>query len=111
MTTGGPTVYLAGVGGVPRGVETDAAESSSFTTQVRRAFDQMSEAVEAAGGTLADIVSMTVYLTDARFGDAFVRLRSEYFEDGHYPASAMVTVAGLARPEILVEIQAMAILE
>ena len=50
-----------------------------------------------------------VFITDARFGDRFTELRKEIFGD-NFPASALITVAGLARPEMLVEVQGVAVL-
>lgn len=102
------TLYLCGV------VNRDANRQpviESMEAATRAAFDRLRETVEAAGGTLADIVTMTVFLTDARWGDEFVRVRAEYFEAGHYPASALITVAGLSLPESRVEIQAIAVLD
>jgi len=48
------------------------------------------------------MVTMTVFITDARHGDRFTQLRKEIFDN--FPASALITVAGLARPEMLVEV-------
>jgi hypothetical protein len=48
-------------------------------------------------------------ITDARYGDRFTQLRKEIFGD-NFPASALITVAGLARPEMLVEVQGIAVL-
>jgi len=55
------------------------------------------------------MVTMTVFITDARYGDRFTQLRKEIFGD-NFPASALITVTGLARPEMLVEIQGIAVL-
>ena len=49
-----------------------------------------------------------VFITDARLGDRFTQLRREIFAD-NFPASALITVAGLARPEMLVEVQGVAV--
>jgi len=54
------------------------------------------------------MVTMTVFITDARLGDRFTQLRREIFGDD-FPASALITVAGLARPEMLVEVQGIAV--
>jgi len=51
---------------------------------------------------------MTVFITDARLGDRFVELRKEIFGDD-FPASALISVAGLARPGLLVEVQGVAV--
>ena len=68
----------------------------------------MAKTLEEAGGALSDMVTMTVFITDARFGNRFTQLRKEIFGDD-FPASALITVAGLARPELLVEVQGVAV--
>ena len=103
---GGTTVYLAGVGGAtsPDGAQLD------FGTQTRNAFERLRANLAEAGGKLDDVVTMTVFITDARYGDEFKEIRKELFANG-YPASALITVAGLARPEMLVEVQAIAVVD
>ena len=61
------------------------------------------------GGTLADMVTMTVFINDPRHGDAFVKIRSAKFEAGRYPASALLTVSTFARPGLVIEIQGVAV--
>jgi enamine deaminase RidA (YjgF/YER057c/UK114 family) len=56
------------------------------------------------------MTTMTVFITDVRFGDRFTKIRKKFFGDD-YPGSALITVAGLARPEMLVEIQGIAVLD
>jgi 2-iminobutanoate/2-iminopropanoate deaminase len=77
--------------------------------QTRQVFENIKRAVEAAGGTLNDIVSTTVYTTDARFSPAVSEIRREIF-GSDLPASTQVQVAALMRPELLIEINAIAIL-
>lgn len=72
-------------------------------------FSQLGQTLAEAGGNLRDMVTMTVFITDARYGDRFTQLRKEIFGD-NFPASALITVAGLARPEILVEVQGVAVI-
>jgi 2-iminobutanoate/2-iminopropanoate deaminase len=105
-TRGGTTLYLAGVGGS----HDDDGNLLEFAGQTRRAFARLTENLEAAGGTLADMVTMTVFVTDVRFGDQFTQIRKEFFED-NYPGSALITVVGLARPEMLLEIQGIAVID
>jgi len=107
ITEGGRIVWLAGQ---------VAAEDSSgnslagdFDGQVREVFARLNRTLEEAGGSLADMVTMTVFITDARHGDRFTELRKEIFGD-NFPASALITVAGLARPEMLVEVQGIAVI-
>ena len=104
--TGGTTVYLAGVGGASGPV----GSSLDFASQTRNAFGRLRENLADAGGQLDDITTMTVFITDARYGDEFVKIRGEFFGE-NYPCSALITVAGLARPEMLLEIQAIAVLD
>jgi enamine deaminase RidA (YjgF/YER057c/UK114 family) len=107
ITEGGRIVWLAGQVG-----PADASGNSlagDFDGQVREVFSRLSQTLDEAGGTLADMVTMTVFITDARYGDRFTQLRKEIFGD-NFPASALITVAGLARPEMLVEVQAIAVI-
>jgi 2-iminobutanoate/2-iminopropanoate deaminase len=107
VTEGGRIVWLAGqVAGEDSAGRSLAAD---FDGQVREVFARLGHTLEAAGGRLADMVTMTVFITDARLGDRFTELRREIFGD-NYPASALITVAGLARPEMLVEVQGIAVI-
>ena len=106
VTTGGRTIWLAGQVAVE-----DAAGRSlagDFDGQVREVFARLGRTLEEAGARLSDMVTMTVFITDARLGDRFTQLRREIFGDD-FPASALITVAGLARPEMLVEVQGIAV--
>ena len=104
--TGGATVYLAGVG-----MSTDENGNSlagDFEGQVRASFERIRQNLARAGGVLDDIVTMTVFVTDMRHGTPFTQLREEYFTRG-YPGSALIGISALARPEMMVEIQAIAV--
>ena len=106
VTEGGRIVWLAGqVAGEDSAGRSLAAD---FDGQVREVFARLGHTLEEAGGRLADMVTMTVFITDARLGDRFTQLRREIFGD-NFPASALITVAGLARPEMLVEVQGIAV--
>ena len=105
-TQGGRIIWMAGHGGL-HGAEGNRA--GDFDGQSRQAFRNLAATLAQAGGTLSDIVTMTVYITDARHGDRFVEIRKEIFPDATYPASALITVAGLARPAMMVEIQGIAV--
>ena len=101
ITTGGRTIWLAGQTAAPGVVEFDA--------QVRDVFEKLGATIKAAGGSgLADMVTMTVFINDPRLGDRFVELRKETFKE-NFPASALITVTGFARPGILVEVQGVAV--
>ena len=104
---GGTTVYLAGVGAT-----TDADGKSlggDFEGQVRATFERIRANLARAGGELDDIVTMTVFIKDMQYGTHFTQLRKEYFTRG-YPCSALIGIDSLARAEMMVEIQAIAVI-
>jgi enamine deaminase RidA (YjgF/YER057c/UK114 family) len=107
VTEGGRTIWLAGQ--VAAEDSSGRSLAADFDGQVREVFARLGRILEEAGGRLADMVTMTVFITDARLGDRFTQLRREIFGD-NYPASALITVAGLARPEMLVEVQGIAVI-
>jgi 2-iminobutanoate/2-iminopropanoate deaminase len=106
ITEGGKTVWLAGqVGFVD---DTGKSLAGDFDAQVRQTFRNIEKVLSRAGGTLRDIVTMTVYVSDARYSKRFTDLRREYYAND-FPASALITAAGFALPEILLEITATAV--
>ena len=106
-TTGGRTIWVAGHGATHD--DDGRSLAGDFEAQVRQAFSNIERTLAASGATLADIVSMTVYILDARHGDRFVEMRTSYFPDGRFPASALITVAGFAKPEMMIEIVPIAV--
>jgi 2-iminobutanoate/2-iminopropanoate deaminase len=54
---------------------------------------------------------MTVFITDMANGTRFTQLRKEFFQEGRYPASALIGIKELARPEMMIEIQAIAVVD
>ena len=77
--------------------------------QARQAFENIKELVEAAGGTMDDIVFLMIYVTDIRHYFTFGELRKEYFKPP-YPACTAIGVTGLAQEDWCVEIEATAYL-
>ena len=70
-------------------------------------FGKIRGMVEAAGGAMADVVKITVYVTNIKNNTKVWAARREFFT-GDFPASTLVEVSALAAPEILVEIEAIA---
>ena len=106
VTTGGRQIWLAGVG---MWQDEDGNNlDGDFEAQVHATFRQIERNLALAGGKLADIVTMTVFIKDVRNGDKLTELRKQYFQDS-FPGSALITVSGFARPEMMVEIQAIAV--
>src|SRR5712692_2402509 len=108
VTEGGRIVWMAG-----QRATTDADGkdiSGNFEAQTRRVFALMDQTLKRAGGTLANLVTMTVFIKDPRYGDRFVQIRRELFPDGNFPASALITVTNFARPGMEIEIQGIAVI-
>ena len=107
VSEGGKVVWLAGQ--VAAEDVSGNSLAGDFDGQVREVFVRLGKTLEDAGAALGDMVTMTVFITDARFGDRFTQLRKAIFGD-NFPASALITIAGLARPELLVEVQGVAVI-
>ena len=109
---GGSTVYLAGQ------VSSDASGAligeGNFEAQVEQVFKNLKIAVEAAGGTMADIVKLNIYLVAEVAPSEVPKLRAirdRYVNVQSPPASTLVVVTRLARPGWLVEIEAVAVVD
>jgi enamine deaminase RidA (YjgF/YER057c/UK114 family) len=70
---------------------------------------KIQRAIEAAGGTMDDVVAMSVFTTDVRYHRDINETRREVL-GSNFPTSTMVQVVALARPELLLEINAIAVI-
>ncbi len=84
------------------------AHRGDIVGQARAAFGAVKAQVEAGGGTLANVVKLTTYLTDMRHRADIVPIREEFFGK-KMPASTLVAVAALAHPDFLIEVEAIAV--
>ena len=96
--------YVSGM--VARGEGVNLAAMDEYE-QAKSIFTKIKGLLEAAGGSMADVVKITVYVTNIKNNDKVWAARREFFT-GNFPASALVEVRALASPEILVEIEAIA---
>jgi enamine deaminase RidA (YjgF/YER057c/UK114 family) len=106
ITEGGRMIFIAGHTG-----QTDDAGKSlagDFDAQFRQTFRNIEKTLAEAGGTLRDMVTMTVFLSDARYTTRMTELRTELFGND-FPASAAITVQGFAQPEMMIEVQGIAV--
>jgi reactive intermediate/imine deaminase len=90
----GNTVYLSGQ--IPLVPETMEMIEGDIDAQIRRVFDNLSAVAAAAGGSLADIAKLNIFLTDLGNFAKVNEVMAEYFQQP-YPARAAVEVAGLPR--------------
>lgn len=103
---GGTMLFLAGhTASLPQA----SAELGNFDAQFKRVFDKIGNTLKQAGGTFDDIVSMSVFLTDLRYVPEFSKMAKEIFKKG-FPAVTYVEVSHLARPQLIIEIQPIAVL-
>jgi enamine deaminase RidA (YjgF/YER057c/UK114 family) len=101
-------VYLAGR--TSRTLDGDVACKGDMRGQIREVCKAIQIALEAVGATLADITRTTTYTTDMKAYFAAIDERFQYFKPP-LPTSTLIGVASLAMPEMLVEIEAEAIIE
>ena len=80
-----------------------------FTAQAHQVFKNLKTVLGKAGADLSDIVKVTVFVTDMQNFPAFVELRKEYLSPP-YPADPIAQVQSLALPELMIEIEAIAVL-
>jgi 2-iminobutanoate/2-iminopropanoate deaminase len=103
---GGTMLFLAGhTASLPQ----VNAEHGNFEAQFKRVFDKIKTTLSQAGGTFDDIVTMSVFLTDLRYIPEFNKLGKEIFKKG-FPAVTFVEVSHLARPQLIMEIQPIAVI-
>ena len=108
ITEGGRIMWLAGQTTV---VDLEGKDiTGQFEPQARTIFELLKRTLARAGGSLENMVTMTVFINDPRNGDRFVQIRQEYFRDGKFPCSALITVSNFARPGCVIEIQGVAVL-
>ena len=82
--------------------------AGDFDAQCRQTFHNIEKTLAEAGAQLSDMVTMTVFLIDARHTTRMTELRTEIFGQD-FPASAAITVAGFADPTMMIEIQGVAV--
>jgi 2-iminobutanoate/2-iminopropanoate deaminase len=82
---------------------------SDIRTQAERALSNIQDVVRAAGGTMADIVHLTLYFVNRDDAAGYFEVAEQFFGANPPPATGVI-VAGLLRPELLIEIDAQAVL-
>lgn len=101
----GDLLFISGV--APVDEHLNLVGGDDVAAQTRRLFENMDRILEAAGASFADILKVTVYLTDVNDRQAVNVVRQEFFGDAR-PASTLIGIAELAVPGMKVEIDAVA---
>ena len=107
-TTGGSLLFIAGQTAVDASGQ--VVGKGDITRQAEQVFENLRAVLEAAGGTFDNLVMTTTFLTDIRYRAAFGEVRSRYYR-GEGPASTLVVVQSLANPDLLVEVDGIAVLQ
>ena len=108
VTEGGKIVWVSGQTGL---VDEDGKSmAGNFEGQARVIFRAIDAVVKRAGGSIKDVVTITVYLVDPRLLDPLMPIRREVWPDGNFPASTTITVHSLPAVGMMLEISAVAII-
>jgi 2-iminobutanoate/2-iminopropanoate deaminase len=108
VTDGGKIVWVSGQTGLVD--EQGKSMAGDFEGQARVIFRAIDGVVKRSGGSLKDVVTITVYLTDPRMIDPLMPIRREFFPDGNFPASTTITVHSLPAVGMMLEISAIAVI-
>jgi reactive intermediate/imine deaminase len=100
------TVYIAGQ--IAFDKEGKLVGAGDMAAQAEQVFKNLQAALETAGAKFADVVKMNTYITDMAKAPAVREVRARYFGQST-PASTLVQVAALARPELMLEIEVIAV--
>ncbi len=98
----------AWVSGCTSTVDGEVTHPGDVAAQARQAFDNLATALERAGFALTDVVRTRMYLTDMSRWEELGRAHGDVFGDVR-PATAMIGVASLLHPDMLVEVEADAV--
>ena len=103
----GRTAYIAGQ--VALDSTGELVGAGNFEAQARQVFENLRRALASVDGSLADVVKTTTFVTDAKHVPTLRDLRAKYLGIDHPPANTLVIVSALARPGLLIEIEAVAV--
>ena len=104
----GRTVYVAGQ--VALDSTGQLVGAGDFRAQADRVYQNLGRALKSVGGNLEDVVKTTTYITDLKNVPTLREVRSQYARSARPPANTLLVVSSLARPELLIEVEAIAIL-
>ena len=104
---GGRTLYIAGQ--LALDADGNLVGAGDFRAQIKQVFANLNARLEEAGATFKDVVKLNYYLTDASDLQALREARDSYVNQAAPPASTLVVVKQLVRPEYLCEVEAIAV--
>jgi enamine deaminase RidA (YjgF/YER057c/UK114 family) len=105
----GRTVYIAGQ--VSFDSTGQVVGTGDFRTQTEQVFRNLGRALASVGGSMGDLVKTTTFITDLKNVPLLREVRQKHWDPSRPPANTLLVVSSLARPELLVEIEAVAVLQ
>lgn len=102
----GDMIYTSGQAALD--MEGNLVGVGDFDAQAEQVFDNLEAVLKAGGSSLERVVKVTIYLTDMSQFPKIVELRERFFT-APYPADTIVEVGSLALPELMIEIEAIAL--
>ncbi len=108
-TTGGKLVFISGQ--VPQNASGNLVGKGDLEAQTKQVFANLKTMVEAVGGTVANIVKITIFMVKVtpQAYEILGRVRRELWS-GDFPASTLVEINRLASPDFLIEVEAFAVI-
>jgi 2-iminobutanoate/2-iminopropanoate deaminase len=104
----GNTLYISGQ--VAQNRDGKLVGKDDIAAQAAQVFANLQAVIEAAGGTMHDIVKLNTFTTSLEFRPAIAEARGKYWQ-ADWPASTFVVISSLATPDFLVEVEAVAVLQ
>jgi enamine deaminase RidA (YjgF/YER057c/UK114 family) len=104
---GGRTLYISGQ--VALDASGDLVGSGDFAAQLKQVFANLKARLDEAGASFNDVVKLNFYLLDASMLQLIRDIRDTYVNRDHPPASTLVAVKELFRPDLLIEVDAIAV--
>ena len=108
VVSGRPARVVWVSGQVAMGPDGTAAPPGDWEAQTRLTFENVGRALEAAGAGWPDVVKLTFFVVDVSALQTIRTVRDEFVATDNPPASSLVQVAGLFRPDLLIEVEAVA---
>jgi enamine deaminase RidA (YjgF/YER057c/UK114 family) len=105
----GNVAYIAGAASLD--IDGNVVGVDDPEAQVQQTLENLKIALAAVGANLSNLVKWTVYLTDESYIPAWRRVRSRFIAEDVRPAGALLIISGLARPELIVEVEGIAIID
>jgi enamine deaminase RidA (YjgF/YER057c/UK114 family) len=107
VADGGRLLFIAGQTAVDQ--TGNVVGKGDIEAQTRQVYENLTAVLEEAGGSLKNLVMTTTYIVDRKYREGYNKVRMQYYKETP-PTSTLVIITGLANPDYLIEINAIAVL-